>query len=301
MCNWPNGSLCIHSHFYDPSIYQSMFLEQRSVANWCDSLIHHVGLENSLSMHNNSCLSAIHELDIWAGPLPVVLVGVIVVEVFSRVLGGKVTHQVGSVSWLIDVIIGGCISVGVGAGGGFCFTLDYCCSGHSSAFFCLCTRPCFHSCCIVPACLDLYRLLLASGSGSHLPALAQARNFIAITEIPITHSMSSLWFASHFVSLSFSYVFMPSYSVSSHAIWVSRYLPFLWTPLFHGATAYNCCIIKFSISLLQSHSVLSDSGIPRIYYFPCIFCLPLHACSHECAACYVLRQFISYAAGLFSY
>jgi hypothetical protein len=43
------------------------------------------------------CPSAIHELAIGAGPLPIVLVSVIVVEVISRVLGGKVTHKVGSV------------------------------------------------------------------------------------------------------------------------------------------------------------------------------------------------------------
>jgi len=143
-----------------------------------------------------------------------------------------------------------------------------CCSSCGSALYCCCSRPCCCSCCTVPACLDGYRPLLASGSCSLSPDITLTRIQVAIAEILVPDSLMSMWQASHFLSQSSNYCFMPTHCVSSHIMCASSILAIWSTVRCNSATLHTCCHSILSDWLLPSPSVLTDSEVLlSLFYF----------------------------------
>jgi len=223
------------------------------------------------SLLQNSCLPAMRESDVRSGPRPVVSAGTVVLGVVFWFLGRIVSHHLGSVCFFNVVVVGDWIGAEVGAGGSISFSLSSCCSGHSSAFRCCCPGSHFRSHCLAPVCHDACRPLLAAGSRSSLPALAPARIFVAMSGMPVPHSTSSLWPASHFPSLSSNESFMPSLSVSTHFVCASSILAILSTVWFNFAVFFAYCLIARFIQLLQSSRVLMDYGILLLSDFAFVF------------------------------
>lgn len=161
-----------------------------------------------LSLHKIGCLSAILELDIGAGPRQVVLAGIVLQGVFFWFPGGTVSHFLGSVGFIIVVV------VGFRAGGSFSSSCGSCSFGSVSSFCCRCAGSCFCSHCVVPACLDACRPLSASAYGSVSSALAPPRIFMAISKMHVPDDTLSLQQAFTVLSLLSHYSFLWSYCIS---------------------------------------------------------------------------------------